>query len=137
MDIDIAALPWIAIVAAVIVGQVVSTIWFVALFGDPWAREYGAKDKKEHTKDVPGYVYAVGLACTFALVLAIALLQQALAVTSLGAALELAVLLSVGLCVATLVPGQAFLRRWRVALLASGSQVAMILAISAVLVLLG
>ncbi len=137
MEFDVAALNWLGIAAGVIAGQIVSTLWFVVLFGDPWAREYGAKDRKEHTKEVPGHVYAVGLACTVALVTAIALLQQALAVTTIGAAIELGVLLSVGLCIATGLPGQAFLRRWRVAALASGSQVAMILVISVVLVLLG
>ena len=137
MELDVAALNWIGIAAGVIAGQIVSTIWFVVLFGDPWAREYGAKNKKEHAKDVPGYVYGVGLVCTLALVLAIALLQKALAVTSIGAAIKLGVFLSVGLCIATGLPGQAFLRRWKVAALASGSQVAMILVISVVLVLLG
>ncbi len=67
----------------------------------------------------------------------LALLQGALAVTSVGAALTLAALVSVGLCIATGVPGQAFLRRWKVAQLAFGSQTAMIFAISLVLVVLG
>lgn len=136
MELDFSALNWVAILVAVIAGQVVSTVWFVVLFGDPWARAYGAKDKKQHTSEVPGYTYAVGLLCTAALVLTIALLQAALSVSDVGAALKLGVVLALGLCIATLVPGQAFLRRWSVAALAGGSQVAMILVISVILVVL-
>ncbi|MCA9705016.1 MAG: DUF1761 domain-containing protein [Myxococcales bacterium] len=120
-----------------IVGQLVSTIWFVVLFGEPWAREYGASSKQQHTKEVPPYTYGVGLLCTATLVVALALLQRALGVTTMGGALGLAAFVSVGFCIATGVPGQAFLRRWRVAALAFGSQVAMIVAISAALVLMG
>lgn len=137
MELDLTALNWLAILIAVIAGQVVSTIWFVILFGEPWARAYGAKDKKQHTKEVPGYTYAVGVLCTAALVIAIAVLQNALAVKTLGSALQLGLFLSVGFCIATGVPGQAFLRRWNVAVIAYGSQVAMILVISTVLVLFG
>lgn len=136
MELDFAALNWLAILAGVVAGQAVSTIWFVVLFGDPWAAEYGAKDKKQHTKEVPPYTYAVGVACTFALTVSIALLQRALSVSTIGAALGLAVFVSVGFCIATGVPGQAFLRRWKVAQLAFGSQTAMILVISVVLVVL-
>lgn len=135
MEFEIGALNGWGIVVGVIAGQVVSTVWFVVLFGEPWAREYGASSKQQHTKEVPPYTYAVGLLCTALLVLSLALLQQALAITTLGAALRLGVLVSVGFCIATGVPGQAFLRRWRVALIANGSQTAMILVISTILVL--
>lgn len=137
MEWSFGALNWVAILVGVVVGQVVSTIWFVVLFGEPWARAYGAKSKKEHTEQVPGYTYGVGAACTFVLTVSIALLHAALSVTSVGAALSLGVLLSVGFCVATCLPGQAFLRRYDVAWIACGSQTAMILAISAVLVAVG
>lgn len=137
MELGINELNWLGILVAVIVGQFVSTIWFVVLFGEPWAREYGAKDKKQHTKEIPPYTYAVGMLCTTTLVIAIAVLHNALSITSVGAALQLGALLSVGFCIATGVPGQAFLGRWKVAQLAYGSQTAMILAISAVLVPFG
>ena len=130
-------LQWVAILVSVVVGQIVSTLWFVALFGEPWAREYGVASSKEHTKEVPPYTYAVGIACTTALAISLAVLQRAFGVQSVGGALQLAGFVSVGLCIATGVPGQAFLRRWRVALLACGSQVAMIVAMSIVLVLVG
>ncbi len=137
MEVDIAALDWVGIGAGVVAGQLVSTIWFVVLFAEPWAREYGASSAKEHTKAVPPYTYAVGLVCTTLLVLSLAFLQRALGVNGIGEALTLAAIVSLGFCVATCVPGQAFLRRWRVAAIACGSQVAMIMVISIVLVLLG
>ena len=135
MSFDLAALNWLAILVGVVAGQVVSTLWFVVLFGEPWAREYGAASKQEHTKEVPGYTYGVGVLCTTALVISLALLQAALNVTTVGAALGLGIFVAVGFCIATIVPGQAFLRRWRVATLSFGSQTAMILVISLVLVL--
>lgn len=127
--------PW-AILAGVITGQVISTIWFVVLFGEPWAREYGASDKKQHTKEVPPYTYAVQILCTLGLVLSLAVLQQWLAVDTASDALLLGTVLALGLCVATGLPGQAFLKRWRVAAIALGCEVTMILAISMVLVLM-
>ncbi len=135
MELDFGALNWLGILLGVITGQVVSTIWFVVLFGEPWAREYGAVSKQQHTKEVPPYTYGVGLLCVVILVISLALLQQALGVSTIGGALKLGVFVSVGFCIATGVPGQAFLRRWRVALIAYGSQTAMILAISTVLAL--
>ena len=133
MTIDFSSFNWLAIGASFIAGQIISTVWFVVLFGEPWAREYGAADQKQHTKEVPGYTDAVGAVCNLLLVLTIATLQNALGITGLGGALALGVLLSVGLCTATIVPGQAFLKRWRVAAICAGSQVAMILGISTIL----
>lgn len=133
MSLDFASINWLAVVASIVVGQVISTVWFVALFGELWAAEYGAASKEEHTKDVPGYTYAVGLLSTATLVLSLAVLQSALGVDTVGAALRLGLFVAVGFCGATMLPGQAFLKRWRVFAIAFGSQTAMILAISIVL----
>ena len=133
MDLDLSSLNWGAVLVSVVAGQVVSTVWFVALFGQPWAEEYGAADKKQHTSEIPGYTYGVQAFCTLLLVLSLALLQSWLGVSSAGGALGLGALVSVGFCVATGLPGQAFLKRWRVAGIALGSQVAMIMTISLIL----
>lgn len=133
MDLDLSEINWWAVLASIVAGQVISTIWFVVLFGDPWAKEYGAESKQQHTKEVPPYTYGVQVLCTVALVLSLAVLQGWLGVTSIGEALGLGAFVSVGFCVATGLPGQAFLKRWRVAAIAYGSQVAMILGISLIL----
>ena len=133
MDVSWSGINWWAILASVVAGQVIATVWFVVLFGEPWAEEYGAKDKKQHTKEVPGYTYGVQVLCTIVLVLSLAILQQWLSVDSLMEALQLGVLVAVGFRVATGVPGQAFLKRWRVAAIAFGCQAAMIVAISVIL----
>lgn len=130
---NLLALNWTAVVVSVIVAQIISTIWFTALFGEPWAKEYGASSKQQHTKEIPAYTYGVQLLCTLALVLSLALLQQALGVDSVVGALQLGVLVAIGFCIATGLPGQAFLKRWRVATIALGSQVAMIVGISLIL----
>jgi len=67
------------------------------------------------------------------LVLSLAILQQWLSVGSLTDALKLGFLVAVGFCIATGVPGQAFLKRWRVAAIAFGCQATMIIAISLIL----
>ncbi len=130
---NVLALNWMAVVAGIIGAQVISTVWFVVLFGDPWAKEYGAESKQQHTKEIPPYIYGVQLLCTIALVVTLALLHQALGVNSLVGALGIGLLVSVGFCIATGLPGQAFLKRWRVAAIALGSQVAMIMGASLIL----
>lgn len=133
MELTLSGINWGAVAASVIVGQIISTLWFVVFFGEPWAKEYGASTKQQHTKEVPGYTYGVQVLCTIALVLSLAVLHKALGVASVGGALQLGVLVAIGFCVATGLPGQAFLKRWRVAVLAFGCQVAMIVGISLVL----
>ncbi len=135
MDMPFSDFNWAAIVASIVAGQVIATVWFVVLFGDPWAKEYGAADKKQHTAEVPGYTYGVQVLCTVALVFGIATLQRWLEVDTVGEALGSALFVSLHFVVATLLPGQAFLKRWRVAAIAGGSQVAMIVGISLILAL--
>ena len=129
MSIDFSMINWMAVLASIVAAQVISTVWFVVLFGEPWAKEYGAEDKKEHTKAIPPYTYGVQLMCTVTLVIALALLQQTLGVTSVGGALSSALFVILGFVISTGLPGQAFLKRWRVAAIAYGSQAAMILVI--------
>ena len=133
MDWNLSDLNLMAVIVSVIAGQIVSTVWFVVLFGTPWAQEYGAATKQQHTKEIPPYTYAVQVLCTVVLVLSLAFLQRWLAVDSITGALQLGLFVAVGFCVATGLPGQAFLKRWRVAAIAYGSQVAMILVISLIL----
>lgn len=52
MEFDIASFNWFAVLASVVAGQVTSTVWFVVLFGAPWAAEYGASSKQQHAKEV-------------------------------------------------------------------------------------
>ena len=133
MELTLSGINWLAVALSVIAGQVISAVWFVALFGEPWAKEYGARSKRQHTKEVPGYTYAVQALCTIAMVLSVAVLQRSLGVASVGDALKLGLFVAAGFCVATGLPGQAFLKRWRVAAIAYGSQVAMIIGVSLIL----
>lgn len=133
----LAELAWLPIVAGVVTGQIVSTVWFVAIFGDGWAREYGAATKAEHTRQLPPYTYAVSVACTTLLTIGIALLHARLGIESVGHALALGAFLALVFAVAAALPGYAFLKRWRAFAYAQGCQIAMILAISLVLGLLG
>ena len=128
-----ADLNWLAVLAAVIAAQVVSTLWFVVLFGEPWAREFGVASSQEHAQQIPGFTYAVQLLCTVVLVVSLALLMEWLAIDSLAGALGLGLFVAIGFCVANGVPGQAFLKRWRVAAISMGCQSVMILVISLLL----
>lgn len=135
MEFSLSSFNWPAILVSVIAGQVISTVWFTVLFGTPWAAEYGAESKQQHTSEIPGYTYGVGLLCTILLVLSIAALQQVLSITSVGSAIGLGLFIAVGFCAVTGLPGHAFLKRWRAFLLIYGSQTVMILAISVILAL--
>jgi hypothetical protein len=133
MNVNAADLNWMAIAAGVVVGQVFLTVWFVVLFGQPWARAYCAADQTRHTKAIPGYTYALGLACMVLLTAGLATLQVALGVATVGAGLVLGVFVALHFCIATALPGYAFLKRWNAFFLAVGSQTALILILSALL----
>ena len=133
LEINFSEFNWLAIVVSIVAGQIISTIWFVVLFGDPWAKEYGVDTKQEHAKQIPPWTYAIGLLCTTLLVLSIASLQQVMGVTTVGSAISLGLFIAVGLAAATSLPGYAFLKRYNAFLIAIGSQVAMILGISIIL----
>ncbi len=133
MELTLTGLNWLAILVCVVVGQVLLTVWFVALFAKPWANEYGVDDPKRHTKEVPGYTYGIGALCVFLLSVGIAVLQRALGVQSVGDALLLGLIIAIQFSVATALPGYAFLKRYRAFALAIGSQTLLILTVSAVL----
>ena len=133
MALDFSGINWLAVLASIVAGQVISTLWFTVIFGEPWAKEYGAPSRREHTKEVPGYTYGVQALCTVVTVLGLALLQRWLSVESVGAALGSGLFVAIAFVAVNILPGQAFLKRWRVAALTAGCQSTMILAISLIL----
>lgn len=135
MTLDFGGLNWLAIILCVVVAQGFLTLWFLVLFGEPWAKAYGAADKAQHAKEIPGYTYAIGAACALLLTLGLALLQRALGVVDLGSALMLGVFVALTFSIATAMPGYAFLKKLSAFFIAIGSQTVLILILSAVLVL--
>lgn len=133
MVLDLAGINWLAVLVCIIVGQIVLTVWFAVVFADPWARAYGVADKKQHTAEVPMYTYGIGLACTIALTMGLAILQKNLGVTTLGGGLSSGIFVALMFCVATALPGYAFLRRWSAFVLAIAAQVVVILIVSVIL----
>ena len=133
MQASLEHLNWAAIGVSVVVGQIVLTVWFTALFGAPWARAYGAADQKQHTKEVPGYTYAIGVGCTLLLTLGLAVLEAALGVSTAAEGLGTGLFVAVCFTTATALPGYAFLRRWSAFFLAIGSQTVLILLVSLIL----
>lgn len=128
-------LNWLAILLCFVVGQGFLTVWFVALFGRPWALAYGAADQKQHTKEIPGYTYAIGALCLLLLTVGLAMLQAALGVNTAAEGLMTGIFVAVHFCVATALPGYAFLKRWNAFFLAIGSQTTLILVLSLILAL--
>ena len=135
MDFSLEGINWLSVLAGVVAGQIISTVWFVALFGEPWAKEYGVASRKEHTAQVPGYTYGVQIACNAAQVVGLALLTRWLSIDTAGEAIGLGLFVAVAFCIANGLPGQAFLRRWRVAAIAYGCQSTMIVAATLILAL--
>ncbi|MEO0602826.1 MAG: DUF1761 domain-containing protein [Myxococcota bacterium] len=135
MAIELGAVNWLAVLACVVVGQIVLTIWFVPVFGEAWAREYGGDGttRQQHTAEVPPYTYAIGAGCVFALSVGLSVLHDALGIDSVGGALQLAAFLSVTVFVAMAMPAYAFLRRWNAFLLGAGSQLLLITVLSVIL----
>lgn len=137
MNLSLASINWLAILACVVAGQVVLTVWFVALFAKPWAVAYGGAGTtpKAHTQAVPGYTYAIGALCVAALSIGLSILHGALGVISVSAALQLGALLALTIFVAMAMPAYAFLRRWSAWFISAGSQIVLICVISIILVL--
>lgn len=135
MELNVETLNWLAIGVSIIIGQLFLTVWFTALFGTPWAKAYGATDKKQHTEEIPGYTYGIGLLCTALLTIGIALLQSTLSIDTLGGGVALGLFIALFFCLATMLPGYAFLKRWNAFFLAVGSQASVILILSIILAL--
>lgn len=133
MEYNLGSLNWFAILACVVVGQVFLTVWFLVLFGEPWAKAYGAADKQQHTKEIPGYTYAIGAACVLLLSLGLAVLQQNLGIQTVGGGLMLGLVIALHFSIATALPGYAFLKRWNAFFLAIGSQTILIVILSVIL----
>lgn len=135
MDFNLGNLNWFAIAACIVVGQVFLTVWFLVLFGEPWARAYGVADKQQHAKEIPGYTYGIGLVCVIGLTLGLATLQRSLGINSLAAGIQFGIFIAAFFCIATALPGYAFLRRWSAASMAIGSQATLIVILSLILAL--
>ena len=136
MNIEFGLINWAAVGVCFVIGQVYLTLWFSVFFGTPWAKAYDpSKSKSDHIKEIPGYTYGIGAACTFLLVMGIAILQLSLSITTLNGALEIAGFISLNFILATTIPGYAFLKRWNALLLAVSSQVSLIFILSVILAL--
>ncbi|MEO0543088.1 MAG: DUF1761 family protein [Pseudomonadota bacterium] len=133
MEIAFSDINWIAIVAAVVAGQILLTLWFTLLFGEAWAKAYGADDRAAHTKAVPRSVYGVGLACMILLVIGTELLHQAAGISDIGDGLIFGLIAALAYGIATVLPGYSFLLKSDAGGLAAGSQATVILLASLVL----
>ena len=139
MTLAFGQISWLAVLACVVVGQIWLTLWFVVLFGEPWARAYGGEGmtKAQHTKEVPMYTYGIGAGCVFALALGLSLLHAALGIDGVGGALQLAALICVTIFVPMAMPAYAFLRRWNAFVIGAGSQITLVFLLSLVLAVIG
>ncbi|MBL1419641.1 MAG: DUF1761 domain-containing protein [Alphaproteobacteria bacterium] len=133
MELNFGNLNWLAIIACIIVGQIFLTVWFLVIFGEPWAKAYGAADKKQHTAEIPSYTYGIGLVCMILLSFGLALFQQATGVDTLESGITFGIMIAIFFAIATALPGYAFQKRWSTAILAIGSQTVLIIILSAIL----
>ncbi len=133
MNLDLVSLNWIAIGVCLILGQAFLSVWFIVLFGTPWAKEYGVQDKKQHSQEIPGYTYAIQALCTFSLIIGLALMHQLIGIDTLKAGLQFGLFVAVFYSIATALPGYIFLKRMNAFLMAMGSQAVLILVVSAIL----
>ena len=133
MELNLSTINWYAVLTCLVIGQIFLSVWFIVLFGKPWALEYGASDQKSHTKEIPGYTYGIQAFCTFLLIIGIASLQNALNIGTLGSGLIFGLFTAIFFSLSTAIPGYIFLKRWRAMWLAMGSQTVLIILISIIL----
>lgn len=133
MNLDLLNLNWLAIIVCLIFGQAFLSVWFIVLFGTPWAREYGVQNKQQHTKEIPGYTYAVQALCTLLLIIGIAMMQNLVGIDTFQAGILFGLFVAVFFAIATSLPGYIFLKRMNAFLLAMGSQAILVIVFSAIL----
>lgn len=133
MSLPLASLNWAAVGVCLVFAQVFLSVWFIVIFGTPWAREYGATDQKQHTKEIPGYTYAVQAFCTFLLIIGLAAMQSQIGIDTFGEGLLFGLFVAVFFAIATALPGYIFLKRMNAFLIAMGSQTVLILVVSTIL----
>lgn len=133
MELNFINLNWLAILTCIVVGQIFLTVWFLVIFGEPWAKAYGAADKKQHTAEIPPYTYGIGLVCMILLNLGLALFQQTAGIDTLETGFMFGIMIAIFFVIATALPGYAFQKRWPAGILAIGSQTVLILILSSIL----
>ena len=133
MELNFTSINWWAVLVCLVFAQAFLSVWFIVIFGTPWAKEYGAADQKSHTKEIPGYTYAIQAFCALLLIIGIADLQLSLSVDTLGGGVIFGLLIAVFFSLATAIPGYIFLKRWNALWLAMGSQTVLIVVVSAIL----
>ena len=133
MNVDLSSLNWLAMGICLVVGQVFLSLWFIVIFGTSWAKEYGVQDKKQHTKEIPGYTYGIQAFCTLMLIIGLAIMQSIMGVESLLEGLLLGLFVAFFYTIATAFPGYIFLKRTKAFLMAIGSQTILILIVSIIL----
>ncbi len=133
MNLDLSSLNWITIGTCLVFGQVFLSVWFIVIFGTPWAKEYGVQDKKQHAKEIPGYTYAIQAFCTFLLIVGLAAIQSVIGIDSLMGGLLFGGFVAVFFAIASSLPGYIFLKRTNAFLLAIGSQAILIVIVSIIL----
>lgn len=133
MELNLSTINWFAVLTCLVFAQVFLSVWFIVIFGTPWAKEYGAVDQKQHTKEIPGYTYAIQAFCALLLIIGMANLQNSLSVQTLGDGISLGFWIAIFFSISTALPGYIFLKRWNAFFLAMGSQTILIIVVSAIL----
>ena len=133
MNFDLSSLNWLAIGTCLVFGQVFLSVWFIVIFGTPWAKEYGVQDKKQHSKEIPGYTYGIQALCTLLLIIGLAIMQSISGIDSWMGGLLFGLFVAVFFAIATALPGYVFLKRTNAFLMAMGSQAILIVIVSIIL----
>lgn len=133
MNLDLSSLNWLAIGACLLFGQAFLSVWFIVLFGTPWAKEYGVQDKKQHSQEIPGYTYGIQALCTLLLVIGLAIMESLMGIDTFMEGVLFGLYVALFYAIATALPGYIFLKRTNAFLMAMGSQAILILVASTIL----
>lgn len=101
MALDFSTINWLAILAATVATSILGGLWFVVLFGRPYAAALG---REFHPGEKPAPIFVFGpLVCGVVTTVANSLLLQALGIESLGGAMLMAIFVGIGFLVPTMV----------------------------------
>ena len=106
---DFAEFNWLAILAAVVVTQILGFLWYGPLFGKPWMAGMGKTQEEIQAGGNVGKAVAIGVICSIVMTVSLAIVILELSATpDLTSGIKIGLLASIGFVATTLWSGAIY-----------------------------
>ncbi len=131
---DFGQFNWLAILAAVVVTQILGFLWYGPLFGKPWLAGMGKTQEEIQAGGNVGKAVAIGVICSIVMTVALAIILSLSETPDLVSGIKIGLLASVGFVATTLWSGAIYEdRNMTVTLISIAYQVVAITAAGAII----